>query len=66
MERMQARTNVGKLMMARDSAAAARDRSDDLFYSKSNMRSIDEADERVRQGHYVVKTMEELEAMANA
>ena len=38
----------------------------DPFYSESNLRAIDEADERVKNGHYVVKTIEELEAMANA
>lgn len=38
----------------------------DPFYSESNMRAIDEADKRVKEGHYIVKTIEELEAMENA
>lgn len=38
----------------------------DPFYSESNLRAIDEADERVKKGHYIVKTIEELEAMENA
>ena len=40
--------------------------SADPFYSESNMRAIEEADERVKKGHYIVKTIEELEAMENA
>lgn len=35
----------------------------DLFYSESNMTQIHKADEQVRAGKIVVKTMEELEAM---
>lgn len=37
----------------------------DPFYSESNMRAIDESIEQINQGKVVVKTMEELEAMAN-
>ncbi|MBR3811193.1 MAG: type II toxin-antitoxin system RelB/DinJ family antitoxin [Agathobacter sp.] len=39
--------------------------SRDPFYSESNMRRIREAEEQIRQGKVVIKTMEELEAMAN-
>ena len=39
--------------------------SRDPFYSESNIRRIKESDEQIRQGRVVVKTMEELEAMAN-
>lgn len=35
------------------------------FYSESNMKRIREAEEQIRQGRVVIKTMEELEAMAN-
>ena len=38
----------------------------DPFYSERNMRDIEEAKERVKNGHYIVKTIEELEAMTNA
>ena len=41
------------------------DVSVDPFYSESNMKAIDEAIERIKQGKVVVKTMEELEAMEN-
>lgn len=37
----------------------------DPFYSESNMRRIRESEEQIRQGKVVIKTMEELEAMAN-
>lgn len=37
----------------------------DPFYSESNIRRIKESDEQIRQGRVVIKTMEELEAMAN-
>ena len=37
----------------------------DPFYSESNIRRIKESDEQIRQGKVVIKTMEELEAMAN-
>lgn len=39
--------------------------SRDPFYSESNIRRIKESDEQIRQGRVVIKTMEELEAMAN-
>lgn len=38
---------------------------EDPFYSESNMRRLRESEEQIRQGKVVVKTMEELEAMAN-
>ncbi len=38
----------------------------DLFYSERNLRAIEDADERVKSGRYVVKTLEELEEMAHA
>lgn len=37
----------------------------DPFYSESNMRQIRKAEEQIRQGKVVIKTMEELEAMEN-
>ena len=40
-------------------------KKEDPFYSESNMRRIREAEEQIRQGKVVIKTMEELEAMAN-
>ena len=39
--------------------------SADPFYSESNMNALREAKERMESGHYVVKTMAELEAMEN-
>lgn len=39
--------------------------SADPFYSERNMRAIEESLEQLKQGKLVVKTMEELEAMAN-
>ncbi len=38
----------------------------DPFYSESNMRALEESEQQYRDGKVVVKTMEELEAMANA
>ena len=38
----------------------------DPFYSDSNMAAIEEAAKQIEQGQVVVKTIEELEAMANA
>ena len=38
--------------------------SADPFYSESNMAQIRKADAQVRAGKVVIKTMEELEAMA--
>lgn len=35
----------------------------DPFYSASNMNAIKKADEQIKNGKIVVKTMEELEAM---
>lgn len=37
----------------------------DPFYSEKNMRAIEESMEQLRQGRVVVKTLEELEDMAN-
>ena len=36
----------------------------DPFYSEANMRRIAEAGRQIREGRVIVKTMEELEAMA--
>lgn len=41
------------------------DVSIDPFYSKSNMKAIDESIKQLKEGKVVVKTMEELEAMEN-
>ena len=35
----------------------------DPFYSEENIRWIEEAGKRIREGRVVIKTMEELEAM---
>ncbi len=37
----------------------------DPFYSESNMRQLRQSAEQVKNGQVVVKTMAELEAMAN-
>jgi len=37
----------------------------DPFYSKSNMDAIDKSIEQIKQGKVVVKTLKELEAMAD-
>lgn len=37
----------------------------DPFYSESNMRQLRQSGEQVKNGQVVVKTMAELEAMAN-
>ncbi len=37
----------------------------DPFYSDRNMRAVDESIEQLKQGKTVVKTMEELEEMAD-
>lgn len=37
----------------------------DPFYSASNMKALSESDEQIKSGRIVVKTMQELEAMAN-
>ena len=41
------------------------DVSIDPFYSENNMRAINESVEQLKQGRVVVKTMDELEAMAD-
>jgi len=41
------------------------DVSVDPFYSERNMAAIEESAEQLKQGRVVVKTLEELEAMAN-
>ena len=38
----------------------------DPFFSESNMKALEESEQQYRDGKVVVKTMEELEAMANA
>lgn len=37
----------------------------DPFYSESNMKAIEESVQQLKEGKVVVKTMEELEAMAD-
>lgn len=41
------------------------DVSIDPFYTSGNMKAIDESIEQARNGKVVIKTMEELEAMAD-
>lgn len=41
------------------------DVSIDPFYSKSNMKAINESIKELEEGKVVVKTLEELEAMEN-
>jgi DNA-damage-inducible protein J len=41
------------------------DVSVDPFYSERNITAIDEAAEQIEQGRVVIKTLEELEALAN-
>ena len=41
------------------------DVSVDPFFSKRNMAAIDEAAQQIQQGRVVVKTLEELEALAH-
>ena len=38
----------------------------DPFYSENNMRVLAESEQQARDGKVIVKTMEELEALANA
>ena len=38
----------------------------DPFFSESNMKALEESEQQYRNGQVVVKTMEEVEAMANA
>lgn len=37
----------------------------DPFYSESNIKAIEESIKQLKEGKVIVKTMEELEAMAN-
>ncbi len=37
----------------------------DPFYSESNMRQLDKAERQIEEGRVIVKSMEELEAMAD-
>ena len=37
---------------------------EDPFYSESNMKALAESEKQFREGKVVIKTMEELEAMA--
>ena len=37
----------------------------DPFFSERNMKRLEESEQQFREGKVVVKTMEELEAMAN-
>ena len=39
--------------------------AEDPFYSESNMKYLRKSKEQIQNGQVVVKTMEELEAMAN-
>ena len=39
--------------------------AEDPFYSESNMKHLRKSKEQIQNGQVVVKTMEELEAMAN-
>ena len=39
--------------------------SADLFYSEKNLKWLEESQREIEEGKVVVKTMEELEAMAN-
>ena len=39
--------------------------AEDPFYSESNMRHLQRSKEQIKQGKVVVKTMKELEIMAN-
>jgi DNA-damage-inducible protein J len=41
------------------------DVSIDPFYSECNMTAIDESAEQIKQGRIIVKTLEDLEALAN-
>ena len=38
----------------------------DPFFSENNMRALQESEEQWKQGKVIVKTMEELESLANA
>lgn len=39
--------------------------NEDVFYSKSNMKWLDEATMQLKKGQVVTKTIDELEAIAN-
>jgi DNA-damage-inducible protein J len=41
------------------------DVSVDPFYSERNLAAINEAAEQIKQGQVIIKTLEELEVMAN-
>jgi len=47
-----------------DTQANVEDETDDPFYSESNMRVLLESIAQIERGEVVVKTLEELEAMA--
>ena len=38
----------------------------DPFYSAANLRALEESEQQLREGKVVTKTIEELEALANA
>lgn len=38
----------------------------DPFYSEANMRALGESEQQYREGRVVTRTLEELEALANA
>ena len=38
---------------------------EDIFYSESNMKRLLESEQQIKEGRFVTKTMEELEAMEN-
>lgn len=37
----------------------------DPFYSVSNLKQLENADQQIKEGHVIVKTMSELEKMEN-
>ncbi len=53
-----------KQLLSRPSASQA-PFNQDPFYSKSNMMAIDKSLKELEEGKVIVKTMEQLEAMAN-
>lgn len=66
METTQVLRNRRKPMVARDSAGISNKKSEDLFYSESNMKALERSWKQIEEGKVVTKTMEELEAMVNA
>lgn len=52
-------------MAAEDEPYYGKDDPDDLFYSEANIKWIMQSIEQGKQGKYITKTIEELEAMAN-